>query len=209
VRERFPHDDVRVEIHDERLPPIESLGVRERRILASLSAGQSLSDICLELRAPIPAVLRALAALERSGSIAISECASGSKVANEASRVQQLLEQADLLRRSRQYDEAVALLEVAVRLRPDEDRPRSALKETLGEQLRELYQVLPPVRVPTLIVGEERLSRLRLRSEERFLVDRLSAQMDVGSLIMVSSMSERETLKTLRRLLHGGIIELR
>jgi hypothetical protein len=33
--------------------------------------------------------------------------------------------------------------------------------------------------------------------------------MDVGSLIMVSSMSERETLKTLRRLLHGGIIELR
>jgi hypothetical protein len=67
---------------------------------------------------------------------------------------------------------------------------------------------MPPVKVPT-IVDEGRVARLRLRPEERFLVDRLGAGMDVGGLIMVSSMNERETLKTLRRLLHGGIIALR
>ncbi len=209
VRERFPHDDVRVNINDDRLPPIEMLGVRERRILASLSAGQSLSDICLELRAPIPAVLRALAALERQGAITIHEMAPEAITGAETSRVEQLLEQAFLLRQAGQYDEAVALLEVAVRLRPDEERSRTALRDTLEEQLKDLYSVLPPVKVPHVVAAEARISRLRLRPEERFLVDRLAAHMDIGSLIMVSSMSERETLKTLRRLLHGGIIELR
>lgn len=209
VRARFPHDDVRVTIHDDQMPPIETLGVRERRILASLSAGQSLSDICLELRAPIPAVLRALAALERGGAIAIQETAPEAVTGSETSRVEQLLDKALVMRQAGQFDEAVALLEVAVRLRPDEERSRSALRETLEEQLKDLYSVLPPVRVPHIVADEARVGRLRLRPEERFLVDRLSAHMDIGSLIMVSSMSERETLKVLRRLMHGGIIELR
>ncbi len=209
VRERFPHDDVSIQIHDERLPPFEKLGVRERRILASLSAGQSLSDICLELRAPIPAVLRALAVLERDGAVSIVTAAASAAGLSSEGRVEQLVAQAELLRQARQFDEAAALLEVAVRLRPDAERPRLVLKEVLGEQLLDLYDVLPPVRVPVVVASDERLGRLRLRPEERFLVDRLSAQMDIGSLVMVSSMSERETLKTLRRLLHGGIIVLR
>jgi hypothetical protein len=33
--------------------------------------------------------------------------------------------------------------------------------------------------------------------------------MDIGNLIMVSSLNVRDTLKTLRKLLHSGIIELR
>ena len=69
IRDRFPLDDVRVQIIDERLPPLEALGVRERRVLASLSAGQSVSDICLELRAPVPWVLRTLAQLEADGAV--------------------------------------------------------------------------------------------------------------------------------------------
>lgn len=208
VRERFPNDDVAVHIKDECLPAIESLGVRERRILASISAGQSLSDICLELRAPIPAVLRVLAALERDGAVSITAAPPRKDGNKSVNRVDQLLNQAEILRQARQFDEAVALLEVAVRLRPDVERSRQALKEALGEQLRELYLVLPPVKVPHIVASDERVSRLRLRPEERFLMDRLSAKMDVGSLIMVSSMSERETLKTLKRFLHGGIIQL-
>ncbi|OGQ91083.1 MAG: hypothetical protein A2289_05310 [Deltaproteobacteria bacterium RIFOXYA12_FULL_58_15] len=209
IRERFPSDEVRVEIHHDCLPPIETLGVRERRILASLSAGQSVTDICLELRAPIPAVLRALAALERIDAVSISAVADSGDQRSEPSRIERLLVQADVMRQAGQFDEAVALMEVAVRLRPDEEQPRAVLRETLQEQLKDLYSVLPPVKVPTLAANEAGLGRLRLRPEERFLVDRLSAHMDVGSLIMVSSMSERETLKTLRRLLHGGVIVLR
>ena len=118
------------------------------------------------------------------------------------------MEQAEFMRADGQYDEAIAVLELAIRLRPDVEESRHALKATLEEQLRHLYRVLPPVKIPKILVEEERLRRLRLRPDERFLMDRLSAGMDIGSLIMVSSMSERETLKVLNRLLHGGIISL-
>jgi tetratricopeptide (TPR) repeat protein len=209
VRERFPRDDIGVEIVDANLGPIESLAVRERRILASLESGQSLTDICLELRAPIASVLRALAELEKKGAVRIHETAREPATAPDAGKVEQLVDQASVLRQAGQYDEAIALLEVAIRMRPDHAEARHALRESLECQIQELYTALPPVKVPTVVVDEERISRLRLRPEERFLVDRLGAGMDVGSLIMVSSMNERETLKTLRRLLHGGIIALR
>jgi len=69
------------------------------------------------------------------------------------------------------------------------------LRERLEEQVRDLYRVLPAVKVPVIVADDSKLQRLRLRPEERFLLNRLSAQMDVGSLIMISSMNERETLK--------------
>jgi hypothetical protein len=102
----------------------------------------------------------------------------------------------------------VALLEVGVRMRPDSEEGRAVLKDTLEEQINDLYAALPPLKVPT-VVDEARLHRMSLRPEERFLIDRLGANMDVGSLIMVSSLNERETLKMLRKLVHGGIIDLR
>jgi tetratricopeptide (TPR) repeat protein len=187
---------------------LETLGVRQRRILASLSAGQSISDLCIELRAPIPSVLRSLSELEQSGAITIENMKDGERFPDAPNRVDLLIDQSNLLRQQGQFDEAVSLLEVAVRMRPDADSVRQALREALEEQSRALYLALPPHRVPVVVATEDRVRRLRLRPEERFLLDRLSAHMDVGSLVMVSSMSERDTLKTLRKLLHSGIIEL-
>jgi len=208
IRGRFPTDDVEVQIIDAKLPPPSELGVRERRILASLAAGQSISDICLLLRAPIPAVLRALAELEKGGAVQIRQRSHPEGASADQGRVDQLLTQANLMRQAGQFDEGIALVEVAVRLRPDREEARELLRELLAEQIQELYSILPPVKVPVVVADDARLKRLRLRPEEHFLLDRLSAKMDVGSLIMVSSMSERDTLKTLKKLLHGGIIAL-
>ncbi|MEK7706144.1 MAG: hypothetical protein AAB426_14380, partial [Myxococcota bacterium] len=193
----------------DKLPPLESLGVRQRRILASLSAGQSVTDLCLELRAPIPSVLRSLAELEETGAIRISEGDGTQLPADMVNRADDLVTQATFLRQQGQFDEAISLLEVSVRMRPDSVPHRAALREVVEEQLKALYQAIPPHKVPMVVVDEERLRRLRLRPEERFLVDRLAAHMDVGSLVMVSSMSESDTLKTLRKLLHSGVIDLR
>lgn len=207
IRTRFPGDDVKVRIFDEKLPPFEELGVRERRILASINAGWSISDICLELRAPIQSVLRILVGLEERE--AVQFIRTGRSDNNAAlGRIEELIRQARLLRNAEQFDEAASLLEVAVRMRPDAEEPRVALRETLEEQLKHLYTMLPPLKVPVLVADEERIRRLKLRPDERFLIDRLSAHMDISSLIMVSSMNERDTLKTLRRLVHSGVIEL-
>jgi len=205
IRERFPRDDITVEINHDKLP-IDTLGVRERRIMASLSAGQSISDICLEMRAPIPSVLRILAAFEAEGAVEVKR--GEADIHPRGARVEELMAQAVVMRQAQQFDEAVALLEVAVRMRPNEEEVRAALGEAVHEQVQELYRLLPPVRVPVLVADDERVRKLRLRPDERFLLNRLSARMDIGSLIMISSINERETLKTLRRLLHSGIIDL-
>ncbi len=207
VRERFPRDDVKVRIIYDHVPPFEKLRVRERRILASLSAGQSVSDICLELRAPILSVLRTLVGFEEIGAVRFEKDEQETAGAR-AGRLDQLMKQAEVLREAHQFDEAASLLEVVVRMRPDSERARTVLKETLEEQIKDLYAALPPLKVPVLVADEARLSRLKLRPEERFLMNRLAAHMDVGSLIMVSSLNERDTLKTLKKLLHSGIIEL-
>lgn len=205
IRQRFPQDDVSVRIVDENLPALDKLGVREHRILASLAAGQSVSDICFELRAPVPSVLRILAELEEVGAVKISKA---SAKEDTGGRFEDLMQQAQALKTASQFDEALAILEAAVRIRPDSEPGRALLKETLEEQISQLYIALPPLKVP-VVADDARLRRMSLRPEERFVVDRLSAHMDVGSLIMVSSLNERETLKLLRKLVHSGIVELR
>lgn len=208
MQEKLPTEHIAVRIDHERLPSLEKLGVRQRRILASLDAGQSLSDVCIEMKVPLPTVLLGLNSLVVEGAVVLEKREGEPSVERDHNRINRLVEQALLLRRSRQFDEAVSLLSAAVRMRPDADHVRQALKEALEEQIRYLYETLPPHKVPRLVVAEERLQRMKLRPDERFVVDRLAAQMDIGSLIMVSSLNERETLKLLRRLVHGGIVKL-
>ena len=208
VRERFPHDDVPIRLVEGSVPDVNTLGLRERRILTGIRSGHNVSDICFEMRTPIQAVQRILLQLEEQGIVEIMEGYDPAEV-NKANRMQKLLAQAALLRQAAQYDEAIVLLQVAVRMRPDELASREALREALEEQIKDLYNQFPPVKVPVVVADAERLSRLRLRSEERFLLDRLAAKMDIGSLIMVSSLSERDTLKALKKFLHSGIIEIR
>lgn len=209
VGERFPDGNVRVRIRVDRLPPSERLGVRERRILASLAAGQNVSDICFELRAPILSVLRSLMAFEQSGAVEFLEPTPGEATSTAGDRLADLLKQAEILRNAGQYDETISLLEVGVRMRPDAEGARTLMRETLEEQIKELYAALPPLKVPVLVADEGRLRKLQLRPEERFLLNRLNAHMDIGSLIMISSLNERETLKVLKRLVHSNIIRLR
>ncbi len=208
MRQRYPTENIVVTVHPEKMPPLETLPVRQRRIVASLAAGQVISDICIEMQAPMPSVLLGLSSLFKSGAVTIEEGPKVDPNERDYNRINRLVEQSLLLRQSRQFDEAVSLLSAAVRMRPDAPHVRQALKEALEEQIRELYHVLPPHKIPRVVATDERMRRLKLRPDERFLVDRLAARMDIGSLIMVSSLNERETLKFLRRLDHGGIIEL-
>ena len=207
VSDRFGDASVGVTIDYEKLPPLETMGVRERRILASLAAGQSLSDICFELRTPVLSVLRILVDLEEQGAVALQAIESD-RAEDDVNRYEDLIRQAKILREAGQYDEAASLLEVAVQMRPDADDARAELRSALEEQLRALYASIPPFKVPRLAADPRTLQSMHLSSGERFLLERLNANMDVGSLIMVSSLNERDTLKCLRKLIHSGVVEL-
>lgn len=209
IRQRLGDDELNVEIVEEKMPAFDSLTVRQRRILAGLHAGHTIADISFELRAPVTAILHTLVGLEETGALLLHKGGIHEKTpGRQTSKFNELIFQAEVLRQARQFDEAITLLETALTLRPDATEARTLLQEISQEQLQELYALLPPLKTPVLVATEERLHALQLRGADRFLIERIAARMDIGSLVMVSSMNERETLKTLRRLLHNGVIEL-
>ncbi|MEL6548422.1 MAG: DUF4388 domain-containing protein, partial [Myxococcota bacterium] len=161
MRQRYPTENIAVTVDATKMPNLETLRVRQRRIVASLAAGQSISDICIEMQAPMPSVLLGLSSLIKDGAITIEQRPEEA-ADREQNRINRLVEQSLLLRRSRQFDEAVSLLSAAVRMRPDAAHVRQALKEALEEQIRELYHSLPPHKVPRVVATDERMRRLKL-----------------------------------------------
>ncbi|MCK5690696.1 DUF4388 domain-containing protein [Myxococcota bacterium] len=207
IRQRFPDDNIQALVIEEKVLTLPDLGVRERRILAALSEGQSVSDICFELRTPVPSVLRVMADLLDKGAVIIVRDDDLPTGKEAQGKVPELLAQAEIMSEAMQFDEAVALLDVAVRMEPADESIRQLLGEATARQLADLYQNMPPIRIP-IISDKERLRSMPLKPDERYLLDRFGPSMDIGGLIMLSPMSERETLKTLKRLLHAGVIQL-
>ncbi len=207
IRQRFPDDNIQALVIEEKVLTLPDLGVRERRILAALSEGQSVSDICFELRTPVPSVLRVMADLLDKGAVIIVRDDDLPTCKEAQGKVPELLAQAEIMSEAMQFDEAVALLDVAVRMEPADESIRQLLGEATARQLADLYQNMPPIRIP-IISDKERLRSMPLKPDERYLLDRFGPSMDIGGLIMLSPMSERETLKTLKRLLHAGVIQL-
>lgn len=208
IREQYGDGDVNIEVDQDLLPPTDELSIRERRILSKLTAGCSIGDICLELRAPIPSVLRTLNGFAQNGSVNLQPRIGNGASEHSDKRLEELRVQAKVMREARQFDESLALLSAAIRMSPTESSLRQTYEETLAEQVQELYQSLPPVREARVVADAERLASMRLSPEERFLLQRIGSGVDVGSLVMMSAVNERDTLRSLQKFLHSGVIEL-
>ena len=120
--------------------------------------------------------------------------------------VDALVTNGKLLVEEHQYDEAATLLRSALDLDPFRADARDLLHRAREEQLAELYQTIPPYKVPVLRVPRERLARLPLSDRERQVASRISGKWDVGALALMLPVGELETLRILRKLAHVGAI---
>ena len=107
-----------------------------------------------------------------------------------------------------QFDEAVALLRGALHLDPGREDARELLQRAWQEQLADLYQTIPPYKVPSLRVTREQLAALPLTARERHLAERINGRWDVGALVVVTPVGELEAMRTLKKLIHVGVIAL-
>jgi hypothetical protein len=128
--------------------------------------------------------------------------------ARQRSPLDALVESAAVLLAERQFDEASALLRSVLNLDPARDDARDLLRRTRDEHLAELYQTIPPFKVPVLRGERDRLARLKLGVRERHLAGRINGRWDVGALVVVTPMGELETLRALRNLIHLGVVAL-
>jgi hypothetical protein len=67
---------------------------------------------------------------------------------------------------------------------------------------------LSPRAVPRMVVTPEQLEHERLGPQEGFVLSRISGESDIESILSVCPFREAETLRMIKKLLDGGVIEI-
>jgi hypothetical protein len=186
----------------EELPILESIAAHpEPPTLGELLAewGDSRFAICEQL---FRAFDRGLVAFE------MHRPRPAHKTARGATTVAHLLRAAESLLGEGQNEEASTLLRSAIAMDPFRPEARALLKRCREAQLGELYGVLPPGEIPKVALSASELLRLDLPPREKKLLATINGRWDVATLAVTTSLGELETLRTLRRLVHAGVVRL-
>lgn len=164
----------------------------------------SIGEARLALGLSRPAVLRRIEALRELGLAHVE----GVSVAPDP--VSALVDKAQLLVAARQFEEAAIVFRSLLSADPSDRRVRALLREAERDQVAALYEELSPVAVPVLVGGPGALDRAgrRLGATDREVASRLNGAWDVASVALSSPLREVETLKTLRKLVRLGLVEL-
>lgn len=210
VRNKLQRDTMRLAIVDRAWFEGLTRSSREAMVFACVDRRLSLGEICLELRASRYSLYRMIDKALGAGRLRIVDQGIVEEKTEDDTpdRVSKLIEQADSMLEAKQWDEAGALFELICRINPDDAKARLGLRRSKEEQAVELYQSFAPVAVPKLKIQPDALRDYRLSSEEQFVASRVNGESDVGSLIMMSPLSELQTLKVLSKLEHIGIISI-
>jgi DNA-binding Lrp family transcriptional regulator len=178
----------------------------ERALLEAARRGVSLAEARLALGVSRPALLRRVDALRDLGLVAVDG------VSAHPDPVARLVGQAQALVAQRQFDEASIVFKALLAADPSDRRVRALLREAEREQVAALYEELSPMAVPALARGAGTLdgpAALRLSAADREVAGRVNGRWDVASVALASPLREVETLRSLRKLVRLGLVELK
>ncbi len=165
----------------------------------------SIAEARLALHFSRPAALRRIEVLRELGLAHVEG------VAPRADPVSALVDQAQELVVQRQFDEAAIVFKSLLAADPSDRRVRNLLREAEREQVASLYEELSPVAVPVLLGGGaslESAAARRLTFADREVATRVNGTWDVASIALGCPLREVETLKSIRRLVRLGLIDL-
>lgn len=145
----------------------------------------------------------------QSGLVAMDEQSSMPADPTRDEPVEMLLRNARILVDEQQHEEAREVLATVLNVEPSNREARTLLTELRADHLANLYQLVPPHRVPVLTLDADALADLDLTPRENYLASRLDGSWDVASLVVATPLSELNTLRTLRKFLHAGIVRLK
>ncbi|HYR75188.1 MAG TPA: DUF4388 domain-containing protein [Pyrinomonadaceae bacterium] len=82
-------------------------------------------------------------------------------------------------------------------------------EEAEKKLIAQLYRDgLSPRAVPRMVVTQEQLEHERLGPEEGFVLSRISGESDIESILSVCPFREADSLRMIKKLLDGGVIEI-
>ena len=177
----------------------------QRATLEAARRRVSIAEARLALVLSRPALLRRIEALRELGLAHVEG------VAPHADPVSSLIDKAQALVVERQFDEAAIVFRSLLAADPSDRRVRNLLREAEREQVAALYEELSPVAVPVLLGGPESLASpaaRRLTGGDREVAGRINGSWDVSSIALACPFREVETLRSLRKLVRLGLIDL-
>jgi uncharacterized protein DUF4388 len=177
----------------------------QRALLEAARRRVSIAEARLALHLSRPAVLRRIEALRDLGLAHVEG------VAPHADPVSALIDTAQVLVQEHQFDEAAIVFKSLLAADPSDRRVRNLLREAEREQVAALYEELSPVAVPLLRGPPGALGSSagrRLSSADREVATRVNGAWDVASIALSCPLREVETLKTIRKLLRLGLVDL-
>ena len=177
----------------------------QRALLEAARRRLSIAEARLALHLSRPAALRRVEVLRELGLAHVEG------VAPRADPVSALVDQAQQLVVERQFDEAAIVFKSLLAADPSDRRVRNLLRESEREQVATLYEELSPVAVPALLGGPASLESpagRRLGFSDREVAARVNGSWDVASIALSSPLREVETLKSIRKLVRLGLVDL-
>lgn len=177
----------------------------QRAVLEAARRRVSIAEARLALVLSRAAILRRIEALRELGLAHVEG------VAAHADPVSSLIDKAQVLVTERQFDEAAIVFRSLLAADPSDRRVRNLLREAEREQVATLYEELSPVAVPVLLGGPASLdspAARRLTATDREVAGRINGSWDVASIALACPLREVETLKSLRKLVRLGLIDL-
>ncbi|MBN2803483.1 MAG: DUF4388 domain-containing protein [Deltaproteobacteria bacterium] len=175
-----------------------------QEIKKPLSAG----DLCLEMNKARFDVYNNLYTLFMDKKITIDEINPGKSNFKNMGPVEDLLENAKILLDEHQFEEAREVLSTIISVSPG-NRTALNLMSTLRDLYIEyLYKQIPPYKTPVLNVNRHDIDGRAINNKELYLANRINGKWDVGMLVLATPLGELDTLRTLKKLIHAGIIKL-
>lgn len=183
--------------------PARSPGLQA--VLEAARRRLSIAEARLALVISRPAMLRRVEALRELGLAHVEG------VVAQADPISSLIDKAQKLVQERQFDEAALVFRSLLAADPSDRRVRHLLREAEREQVASLYEELSPVAVPIFLGGPGSLDTpagRRLSPTDKEVAARINGTWDVASIALACPLREVETLKTLRKLLRLGLVDM-
>ncbi|MBN2342170.1 MAG: DUF4388 domain-containing protein [Deltaproteobacteria bacterium] len=200
-----------IEVFPSSFTVVRATGERDdfiHRSMLEIGSPIAIADLCVRLELGRFTVYQRLYQLYEDGNITVDRMCPEKADHEALGPVRELIENASVLLSERQYEEARELLATILNLEPENKRAKELSRTLREEQLKYLYEQIPPHKTPELIISRERLQQMPLSHKEIFLGGRLNGRWDVGMLVMATSLGELDTLRVLRKLIHAGIVQL-
>jgi len=108
-----------------------------------------------------------------------------------------------------EYESALQILDTNYKEHPEDDALRRLLAEAEAAFLEKTYRYhLPRDRCLQLLKPVDEMESESMSPEEFFLLSRIDGTWDVKSIIQISPIREIDALRTLKRMIEKGVIEL-